>query len=203
MSELEISKLTNTIKQLQITCSSKQTKKWRKEQQWYSNGKKNECEKYQLDYIKLLTLSPLITKTNLRFNIIDYTLTKIKSPLKKDNGFEYTEDIDAEQNINGITIYYNLKMCCDKGGAQTRTLREVYHYIRCQLEYLLINNTLSVYFINILDGDECYRNKNKFNYLINNEKYSTIKNKVFIGDLNEYSNLWIKNNGNITQLINN
>ena len=203
MSELEISKLTNTIKQLQITCSSKQTKKWRKEQQWYSNGKKNECEKYQLDYIKLLTLSPLITKTNLRFNIIDYTLTKIKSPLKKDNGFEYTEDIDAEQNINGITIYYNLKMCCDKGGAQTRTLREVYHYIRCQLEYLLINNTIPVYFINILDGDECYRNKNKFNYLINNEKYSTIKNKVFIGDLNEYSNLWIKNNGNITQLINN
>lgn len=203
MSKLEISKLTNTIKQLQITCSSKQTKKWRKGQEWYINGKKNECEKYQLDTIKLLTQAPIITKTNLRFNMIDYTLSKIISPLKKDDGFEYTEDIDAKQNINDITLYYNLKMCCDKGGAQTRTLREVYHYIRCQLEYLLINNTLSVYFINILDGDECYRNKNKFNYLINNEKYSTIKNKIFIGDLNEYSNLWIKNNDDITQLINN
>lgn len=203
MCNLKINNLTGTIKQLQIVCSSKQNKQWRKRQEWYINGKKNECEKYQLDTIKLLTQAPLITKTNLRFNMIDYTLNKIKSPLKKDNGFDYTEDIDAKQNINDITLYYNLKMCCDKGGAQTRTLREVYHYIRCQLEYLLINNTLPVYFINILDGDECYRNKNKFNYLIKIEKYSTIKNKVFIGDLNEYNKLWIKNNGDITQLINN
>jgi hypothetical protein len=39
--------------------------------------KKNECEKYQLDTIKLFTQTPLITKTNLRFNMIDYTLTVI------------------------------------------------------------------------------------------------------------------------------
>jgi len=158
--------------------------------------------KNRIDEDLLEELEEALITSDVGMDTTEVIIDAMKSRAKKE-GFEYTEDIDAEQNINGITIYYNLKMCCDKGGAQTRTLREVYHYIRCQLEYLLINNTIPVYFINILDGDECYRNKKKFNYLINNEKYSTIKNKVFIGDLNEYSNLWIKNNGNITQLINN
>jgi hypothetical protein len=191
-----------SIAKLQLVCSSKQTKKWRTNQSWYINGKKNECELYQLRIIETLTKKPLIKHTNLRFNIIDYTLSKITKPNNKDNGFEYTEDIDAKQTINDITLYYNLKMCCDKGGAQTRTLREVYHYILCQLEYLLINDISYIYFINILDGDECYRNIHKFNYLFNIPKYNSIKKYVFIGNMKQYVNLWNKYNGDINQLIN-
>lgn len=49
-------------------------------------------------------------------------------------------------------IYFNLKFVCDSGGAQTRTLREVYHFIESQMRYLINSNTDNVYFINILDG---------------------------------------------------
>jgi len=59
-----------------------------------------------------------------------------------------------------------LKFICDNGGAQIRTLREVYHFIKYQLKYLIKFNTNNIYFINILDGDICYNNMNKFNFLI-------------------------------------
>lgn len=32
---------------MDIVTSSNQTKNWRKEQEWYINGRKNECEIYQ------------------------------------------------------------------------------------------------------------------------------------------------------------
>ena len=37
---------------LKITHSKHHTKEWRKKQEWYNNGKRNECEIYQKDLIK-------------------------------------------------------------------------------------------------------------------------------------------------------
>ena len=86
-------------------------------------------------------------------------------------------------------------MICAAGGAQTRSLREIYTFIRCQLEYLLKNKNNNMntktYFINILDGDQGYKNRDKFNYLYSKSQYNQIKKNIFIGDLKEFE-IWYK-----------
>lgn len=52
--------------------------------------------------------------------------------------------------------------------------QEVYFFIKCQLEYLLYNETDDIYFINILDGDTCFNSMDKFNYLLNKKEYKKI-----------------------------
>ena len=106
--------------------------------------------------------------------------------MKQSDGYEYTENFDGLLIKNRNNYYFNLKFICDKGGAQTRSLKEVYHFIRCQMEYLIKFNTNNTYFINILDGDESYRNSDKFLYLLNEEEYKEVKKYVFIGSLYEF-----------------
>jgi hypothetical protein len=86
-------------------------------------------------------------------------------------------------------------MVCDKGGTQTRTLKEVHHFIRYQLEYLAQKNKTNTYFINILEGDESHRNVGKFNNIIKREKYDNIEKYIFCGDMNEFYK-WYKLNFN-------
>lgn len=164
--------------------SKYQTKIWRKNQYWYNNGKQNECEKYQLDLIYKITHN-YIYKTHMRFNIEDLSFNNVKYPNKLKNGYNYTENIDGFQLINNKKLYYNLKFVCNTGGAQTRTLREVYYLIKCQLDFLLINN-YNIYFVNILDGDESYRNMDKFSYLLEKNKYKDVLNNIFIGDMSQF-----------------
>ena len=83
-----------------------------------------------------------------------------------------------------------MKFVCDKGGAQTRSLREVYHYIKYQLEHLLKYEKTDIYFVNILDGDTSHRELEKFHYLINKEKYEKIKKYVFCNDLSSFIKWW-------------
>ena len=59
-------------------------------------------------------------------------------------------------------------------------------FIKYQLEYLLKFNTIDIYFINILDGDNCYNSMEKFKFLLNKEKYNKINKYVFIGSLYEF-----------------
>ena len=87
--------------------------------------------------------------------------------------------------------YFNLKFICDNGGAQTRTLREVYHFIKYQINYLLKFNSNNIYFINILNGDTCYKNMNKFNYLLSKEENKNIIKYLFIGSLYDFQKLRI------------
>lgn len=63
---------------IELISSQLQTKNWRKEQDWYINGKSNECEKFQKQIIKAITNNEL-NKTSFRFNIITYELDKIKN----------------------------------------------------------------------------------------------------------------------------
>jgi len=168
-----------------ITPSKDQTKNWRKEQPWYHSGKSNECEIYQRNKVSKI-IGKEIEKTNHRFNKETNTFEYMPHPNKERGGFEYTEDMDGVFSKQDITYYANFKMVCDKGGAQTRTLREVYDFITAQLNWLLQNKEKAIEFINILDGDESFRNRDKFDYLITKEKYKSIKDKVFIGDLYEF-----------------
>lgn len=180
-----------------ITHSKYHTKDWRKRQRWYKNGKKNECEIYQKDLVKKITNND-INLCDKRFNITDYSFVSLKYPNKNIDGYEYTEDIDIYQKIGDKEFYYNLKMVCNKGGQQTRTLREVYQYIMCQLEYLLKIDDPNIYFINILDGDEAYKNRTKFYFLKKKEKYKDIKKQIFIGSMYQFRK-WFNKNQNENQ----
>ena len=170
---------------LKITHSKHHTKEWRKKQSWYNNGRKNECEIFQKDLIKKITNHDF-SLCDKRFNITDFTFKSVKYPNKNIDGYEYTEDIDLYQKINEKELYYNLKMVCNKGGSQTRTLREVYQFMICQLEFLLKNDDPNLYFINILDGDEAYCNRMKFYFLKKKDKYKSIKHNLFVGSMYQY-----------------
>lgn len=162
-----------------------QTKIWRKARKWYNNGKSNECEKYQTELIEKIT-GTILMKTYHRIYMKTYEIINIIHPMKQSDGYEYTENFDGLLIKNRNNYYFNLKFICDKGGAQTRSLREVYHFIKYQLLYLIKFNTNNTYFINILDGDESYRNSDKFLYLLNEEEYKEVKKYVFIGSLYEF-----------------
>jgi hypothetical protein len=184
-------------KKILIPLSKYQTKEWRKKRQWYTSGKSNECEKYQIKLIEQITTTKC-NKTHDRINIFDLELKEKRTPMKMNDGFEWTENFDCKMLINNCTIYCNLKFVCDNGGAQTRSLREVYHFINSQINHMIKYNTKGIYFINILDGDTSYSSSNKFEYLINksiNASNNIIKNKIkkyiFCGDMNEFQHWWI------------
>lgn len=165
-----------------------QTKGWRTSQPWYIDGKHNECELRQRSQVERI-LEFQCAKTNMRFNTETYNLQKITRPLDELNGFEWTEDFDGLSIVGDKKFYFNFKFICDAGGAQTRSMREVYHFVKCQLEFF--DNLQSeerhdkenIYFINILDGNTAMKQLPKFKYLIEKDKYKSIKNNIFIGDM--------------------
>jgi hypothetical protein len=174
-----------------IVKSSLQTKNWRKLQSWYINGKKNECEKYQRTIIETIIKIPC-KKSNDRIYMKTYEIVSVKNPLKQPDGFEYTEDFDGKISINNNTIYFNLKFVCDSGGAQTRSLREVYHFIKSMIFYLQKHKQSNTYFINILDGNFCNSHSDKYKYLeeLFKDDIELIKKYVFIGDLHMFQTWW-------------
>lgn len=177
-------------KKLLICSAEYQTKDWRKNQSWYLNGKKNECEIYQRDLVEKIT-KQTCHKTYDRINMEHMAIQKNVSPFKNKDGFEWTENFDGKQcTKNKNTIYYNLKMVCDQGGAQTRTLREVYSFVKCQLKLIKKYNPTNLYFINILDGDEANRKKENYSYLLS--KYKEYSKYVFVGDMKEFQDWFNK-----------
>ena len=169
--------------------SKLQTKIWRQKQQWYKNGKSNECEIYQRQLIEEIT-NLKCNKTNQRINMVNLEITNKSNPLHDNDGFEWSEDFDGlivEKNINYL---FNLKFICGQGGSQTRSLREVYHFIKSQLDLLLKNKNNNTYFINILDGDICFKNMDKFNYLLDKKEYINVKKYLFISDMYNFKKFW-------------
>lgn len=116
--------------------SSNQTKEWRKSQKWYRNGKYNECEKYQINLIEGL-FGKKLKKTNERINLETNAIIDNSHPLSYRDGFEQTENFDRKLILNKIPYYFNLKFVCGDGGAQNRTIRDVYNFIKHQLEHIM------------------------------------------------------------------
>jgi hypothetical protein len=168
-----------------LVSSELQTKNWRKDQEWYLTGKQNECEKYQVSNIEKI-LNRTLEKTNERINTKTMEILSEKTPMKRKDAFYWTENFDRKIILNDNTYYFNLKMVCDSGGSQTRTLREVFYFINYQMDYLIKYNTTNKYFINILDGDECFRLKEKITENINNEEYKEKRQYIFVGSLCEF-----------------
>lgn len=179
------------IKKFLIPSSKYQTKVWRKNRVWYKTGKCNECEKYQINIIEKIIKKKWI-KTDERLNILESTLINIKHPLKLKDGFNYTENFDGKLLFNDNEFYFNLKFICESGGAQTRSTREVYHFINIQIKYLIKSKKINKYFINILDGKYLHDNMDKFKYLINQSCNKYIEKYIFIGDLSQFQIYWIK-----------
>lgn len=149
-------------------------------------------EKYQRNTIQEIT-GVKCNKTNMRINFRRIKLIEMSRPNIQPDGFDYTEDFDGVQEFEKITIYINMKCIVGKGGSQTRSLREVYHFIEAQSQVCLTNtiyNGKLFYFANILDGDEAHSTMKKYHYLIN-EYYSSISSRIYIGDLNGYFN-WLE-----------
>ena len=128
-------------------------------------------------------------KTKTRINLRSNTLKDIAHPNTSTNGFDYSEDFDGLQTVNGKKIYINLKCIVGSGGAQTRSLRVVYWFVEGQLN--TIKKGEDVYFANILDGDEADDCLSKFQYLLAQPEFSTVKNRVYVGDLKGYFD-WFK-----------
>lgn len=180
-------KWQSLIKGIIISPSAYQTKEWRSGKRWYFNGKSNECEKYQKNIIEKITNAKL-AKTHLRFNTETFELIEKMYPMKEIDGFDWTENFDGMNIYEDNTLYFNLKFICDSGGAQTRSLREVYHFIKCQVKYIMNKSSKSVYFINILDGDTCHRH---IDYFKNIFKLGVVQDYIFIGDLYTFKK-WYK-----------
>lgn len=168
-------------KVLEIIGGSKQNKTWRKNQKWYKTGKSNECEKYQIDLIKKITDTNDFEKTHDRLNVETFELKSVLYPMKEDDGFDWTENFDLK-HISDKTIYFNLKFVCSEGGSQTRSMREVYHFMKAQIKYVEQDSTNQVYFINILDGDGSHKFMKKFSKLLNKQS-EKIQNRIFVGDM--------------------
>jgi len=129
-------------------------------------------------------------KTNMRINLRTNALKDIAHPNTNSDGFDYSEDFDGVQCIEAKKVYVNLKCIVGKGGAQTRSLREVYWFVEGQLKTL--KSLEDVYFANILDGDEAHSTKSKFEYLLNLPEFNEVQNRIYIGDLKGYFE-WFKN----------
>ena len=139
----------------------------------------------------------LCPKTNTRINLRTNELKDISRPCTDDDGFDYSEDFDGYQKVMicevmslSLDFYLNFKSTSGQGGSQTRTLKEVYHFIEGQLR-VLNKGTNNIYFANILDGDECERTRRHFKYLFNRPEYRDVKDRVYVGNLHGYF-YWFK-----------
>lgn len=183
---------------IELVCSSLQTKEWRKKNISKSVGQKDSsCEKYQRMIVSKITRQKCLQVKGSRLNQRTlefrhkYNNCMSKSGTIIPDGFDWTEDFDGFQIMNGMSVYYNFKFVCGKGGSQTRTLREVYHFIETQLRYLVksssgVEKDTQILFINILDGDQSHYKREHFTHLLLSPEYASVSNKCFVGDSNQF-----------------
>ena len=88
-----------------ILSSHGQSKEWRLEQSWYTNGKQNECELFQKECVYQITGFDISSKTNFRLRLDTFELRQVKDPLAEEDGFEYTEDMDGFVSIHNLTMH--------------------------------------------------------------------------------------------------
>jgi len=184
-----------------ITSSKNQNKEWRLANICSIGGQKNgACEKYQINLIKQITQLSYNKSKYMRLNHRTLEFKSISNPMTNGkgksipNGFDWSEDFDGLQIHNNNKLYYNLKFVCGRGGAQTRTLKDVSSFIETQLKYIKKKGAENIIFINILDGNESFRNMTRFEYLLNLEDYKPYNSKCFVGDMEQFQSWFSKLN---------
>ena len=181
------------MEELYIERSENQTKQWRKDNICNKDGQKDSSsEKYQRDLVEKITKMRCPKSGNIRINHRTLELKAKSNPMTKSgeaipDGFDWSEDFDGFQVIDNAELYYNFKLVCSGGGAQTRTLRdETYSFVETQLNYLKKNSSRKIIFINILDGDGSYRRMPHFKYLLDLPDYKEFIDQCFVGDMKEF-----------------
>jgi hypothetical protein len=165
--------------------SREQTKDWRHRQLWWRGGKHSECDKKQKELVREITgLS--WTTDHYRFHEPTLRLIKIFRAEPKDK-FDYTEDFDLNTKYRNKECYCNLKLVCESGGAQTRSLKCVYGMMINQLEYTKDNNHPHTYFFNIIEGDQGSAHRECFEQLVSRYPGQA---QVFVGDMREFESRW-------------
>jgi hypothetical protein len=128
-------------------------------------------------------------KTTMRINLRTNTFHDIAHPNTQANGFDYSEDFDGVQVKGTTRVFLNFKSIASAGGAQTRSLREVYWFVEGQLK--MLKDHPAVYFANILDGDEPDSHMDKYSYLLSLPEFADVRQRVYVGDLHGYFE-WVK-----------
>lgn len=196
--ELKSEDMHQTDSKIEITDSKYQTKQWVHEN--ISETQKNTArEKYQREQVKQITKKECPKSNCIRINTETFEMRSNSRPMTKNgetipDGFDWTEDFDGEQNINDKKCLYNLKFVTEKGGAQTRTLRECNYFIKAQLDYLKHNNNNDIYFVNIFDGDCSYNFQTCFDYELNKPRYNDVKKYVFVGNMKNFQEWYLEFN---------
>lgn len=132
--------------------------------------------------------------TQTRINWRKNEMVENSQPMRKEDGFDYTENFDGKQLFSPYTVWVNLKSVVGTGGSQTRTLRdECYPFVNAQLNYLLKTKRTDYFFANIFDGDEAAAKMKMFRYLLALPEFSSVKKYIYVGDLKGYF-AWIKAN---------
>uniref|UniRef100_A0A6C0HPU2 Uncharacterized protein n=1 Tax=viral metagenome TaxID=1070528 RepID=A0A6C0HPU2_9ZZZZ len=156
-------------------------------------GGSRKPEKYQREQIVLGTSRPCTT-TQTRINWRKNEMMENAQPMRKEDGFDYTENFDGKQIFAPNTVWVNLKSVVGTGGSQTRTLRdECYLFVNAQLNFLVKSKKIDYFFANIFDGDEASSKMEMFHYLLRLPEFSTVKKYVYVGDLKGYFS-WVKVN---------
>ena len=123
-------------------------------------------------------------KTKMRINVRTKTLHEIAQPNRRADGFDFTEDFDGVQTFGQTKVYLDFKSIVSAGGAQTRSLREVHHFVEGQLD--VAKTTSGILFANLLDGDESASHMDKFENLKQRPEYADVRDRVYVGDTRGY-----------------
>ena len=126
---------------------------------------------------------------HLRFNVINATLQPMRQFHDQTQPFAWTEDFDGMFIRNGQRYLVNFKFTNNGGGQQNRTMRELYHYIRTQVDYLNNNPDCDDIILNILDGDALSPNIQHFQLILNGLDQG-IAGQIFIGDTYTLQQNW-------------
>jgi len=167
------------------------TKEWRKKV--IGQGKNmggataSRVEKWQRLCLEKI-VKQNVAKTNLRLNHSTKKLETVTRPSRQPDEFEWTEDFDGIFHIGKTRYLVNFKMIVGTGGAQTRSLREVYHFIKCQEAHLrkFCAHQKDTKFLNILDGDT---SANKMAAMRLAQTKATVS-EIYIGDTYALKKLW-------------
>jgi hypothetical protein len=169
-------------------CAKTQTAAWRSAQSWYRGGRRNECENYQRAAVETIARQPCL-KTHVRINTVSSDIRECTRPLLAEDGFEWTENFDGVLRRGTATVFVNMKFVCSQGGSQTRTLREVYHFVRAQAACLDAPGAYNTYFVNILEGDACAAAADKFGFALARAPRAAAK-RIFVGDMAAFAKFW-------------
>ena len=144
-----------------------------------------KAENYQRKAIEDGTGFECPKSGHMRINTETYEIAKNVRPYSGPNAnYDWTEDFDGLQTFGDkCRIFYNFKSIVEDGGAQTRSLRCVYDFVKAQQNVRNVDK--NTFFVNILDGEVCSKKLHMFKRFENEDH-------IYVGDLHDYFE-WLNN----------